>query len=274
LDCTDDVRVAGSCDGRWGDRGVKDAPIETPKGSFPDHGHLLVLGDSLAFHGPRQAMPPGDARLFPQVAGGALGTPVDLVARQGWTARDAWWALTKDPVVWGTYLPRADALLLAVGGMDQLPAPVPTWVRDSIPYLPSGRARRVARDAFRSATPPAVRHFGGPFRTLPQAATDRYLTRIVQGVRALRPKLPIALMGPAPWTGPYYPNTSRHRPAVHAAKRWAHAHDVTYVDIEDLVAPRLASCNPDGLHWSWEVHGLVGHAIADAFGAENDGKQD
>lgn len=217
-------------------------------------------------------MPAGDVRLFPQVTGRALAMPVDLVARQGWTARDAWWALTKDPVVWGTYLPRAGAVVLAMGGMDQLPAPVPTWVRDSIPYLPSGRARRVARDAWRALTPPAVRRFNGPFRTLPQAATDRYLARIVQGVRALRPELPIALMGPAPWTGPYYPNTSRHRPAVHAAKRWARAHDVPYVDIEDLVAPRLASCNPDGMHWSWEVHGLVGHAIASTLTLENDAK--
>jgi hypothetical protein len=236
-----------------------------------DQRHLLVFGDSLAFHGPEQAMPPGDARLYPQVAGRTLGMTVDLVARQGWTARDAWWALTKDPVVWGEYLPRADAVLLAVGGMDQLPAPVPTWLRDSIPYLRHHRARRVARDALRAVTPAAVRHVGGPFRTLPQAATDRYLTRIVQGVRALRPELPIALMGPAPWTGPYYPNTSGHRPAVQAAKRWARTHDVTCIDIEDLVAPRLAQCNPDGMHWSWEVHALVGTAVAQAFMVKNDG---
>jgi hypothetical protein len=219
-------------------------------------------------------MPPGDSRLYPQVAGRALGMAVDLVARQGWTARDAWWALTKDPVVWGDYLPRAHALLIAVGGMDQLPAAVPTWVRDSIPYLRRSRARRAARDALRAVTPPAVRLLGGPFRTLPQAATDRYLTRIVQGVRALRSEVPIALMGPAPWTGPYYPNSQRHRPAVHAARRWARAHDVAYVDIEGLVAARLADCNPDGLHWSWEVHSLVGSAVAHVFGAESDRRQD
>lgn len=228
--------------------------------------HLLVLGDSLAFHGPERAMPPGDARLFPQVAGRLMGVEVDLVARQGWTARDAWWALTKDPVVWGRYLPRADALLLAVGGMDQLPTPVPTWMRDSIPYLRNSRARRVARDALRGATPTAVRRLGGPFRTLPQVATDRYLTRIVEGVRALRPEIPIALLGPAPWTGPYYPSVRSHAPAVAAAEHWAHEHDVPYVDIEALVAPRLSTCNPDGLHWSWKVHALVGQAVADRLG--------
>lgn len=224
--------------------------------------HVLVLGDSLTFHGPERAVAPGDSRLFPQVAGRLVGAEVDLVARQGWTARDAWWALTKDPVVWGGYLPRADALLLAVGGMDQLPTPVPTWVRDSIPYLRNNRARRVARDALRGATPTAVRRLGGPFRTLPQVATDRYLTRIVEGVRALRPELAIALLGPAPWTGPYYPSTRTHVSAVTAAKKWTREHGVAYVDIDALVAPRLASCNPDGLHWSWEVHALVGQAVA------------
>lgn len=220
-------------------------------------------------------MPPDDERLFPQVAGRLMRADVDLIARQGWTARDAWWALTKDPVVWGTYLPRADFVLIAVGGMDQLPTPVPTWVRDSIPYLRSHRVRRVARDVVRSVTPPAVRYAGGPFRTLPQVATDQYLTRIVQGVRALRPDVTVALLGPAPWTGPYYPSSRTHAPAVAAAKRWARTHDVALVDIEQAVAPRLATCNPDGMHWSWEVHGMVGAAVAraftEAFTAKNDG---
>jgi hypothetical protein len=224
--------------------------------------HLLVLGDSLAFHGPERAERPSDPRLYPQVAGRILDAEVDLAARQGWTARDAWWALTKDPVVWGEYLPRADYLLIGVGGMDQLPTPVPTWLRDSISYVRQGRIRRGLRSAWKSAVPPVVRRTGGPLRTLPQAATDRYLTRIVEGVRMMRPGLTIALLGPSPWTGPYYPSTRSHAPAVAAARRWATDHGVTYVDIEDMVGSRLSSGNPDGLHWSWEVHGLVGEAVA------------
>lgn len=227
--------------------------------------HLLVLGDSLAFHGPERAEPPSDPRLYPQVAGQYLGATVDLAARQGWTARDAWWALTKDPVVWGEYLPRADYLLVGVGGMDQLPTPIPTWLRDSIPYVRHGRTRRALRGMWSSVVPPVVRRTGGPLRTLPQAATDRYLTRIVQGVRTLRPGLPIALLGPSPWAGPYYPSTRTHPQAVAAARRWAASADVSYVDIEDLVAPRRHLSNPDGLHWSWEVHRLVGEAVAAAL---------
>jgi len=226
---------------------------------------LLVIADSLAFHGPERAERPSDPRLYPQVAGRALGMDVDLVARQGWTARDAWWALTKDPVVWGEYLPRADAMLIGVGGMDQLPAPVPTWLRESVGYIRNGRVRRTVREAVKKATPPMVRTLGGPFRTLPQPVTDRYLTRIVEGVRMMRPGLPIALLGPAPWTGSYYPSQRTHGAAVEAAKSLASRQGLAYVDIEPVVGPRLGGGNPDGMHWSWEVHALVGEAVAGAL---------
>jgi hypothetical protein len=75
--------------------------------------HVLVLADSLAFHGPDQAHPPTDPRLYPQVMAAALSESLgedvqaDLVARLGWTARDAWWSLTKDPNTWGVLMPRA-----------------------------------------------------------------------------------------------------------------------------------------------------------------------
>jgi diglucosylglycerate octanoyltransferase len=223
---------------------------------------LLVIADSLAFHGPKRAERPSDPRLYPQIAGQLMGMEVDLVARQGWTARDAWWALTKDPVVWGEYLPRADGLLIGVGGMDQLPTPVPTWLRESIPYVRQRRVRRSAREALKRVTPPMAKAVHGPFRTLPQAATDRYLTRIVEGVRMMRPGLPIALLSPPPWAGDYYPSTRAHAPAVAAARALASRMDMAYVDVEPIVGPRLATCNPDGMHWSWEVHSLVGEAVA------------
>ncbi|MEX1209594.1 MAG: GDSL-type esterase/lipase family protein [Candidatus Nanopelagicales bacterium] len=228
-------------------------------------GHLLVIGDSLAFHGPERSERPSDPRLYPQVAGRILDADVDLVARQGWTARDAWWALTKDPVVWGEYLPRADAMLIGVGGMDQLPTPVPTWLRESIPYVRDGRIRRTAREMLKRVTPPMARAVGGPFRTLPQAATDRYLTRVVEGVRMMRPGLPIALLSPPPWTGAYYPSRRAHAPALAAARAWAVREGVAYVDVEPLVRSRLTTINPDGMHWSWEVHALVGAAVAESF---------
>src|SRR5690606_6048919 len=69
--------------------------------------------------GPRAA---DDERLWPNVAAAKLGGAADLVARAGWTARDAWWAMIEDPRVWAD-LRRGDGGVLAGGGMDAVPCP-------------------------------------------------------------------------------------------------------------------------------------------------------
>lgn len=228
--------------------------------------HLLVLGDSLAFHGPDQPHPPAEPRLYPNVAATALGQDVraDLVARPGWTARDAWWALTKDPRVWGECLPRADALVLGVGQMDHLPASVPTWLRDVIPYVRPGSLRRQVRRAYTVASPHVIRATGGRLRQLPQVATDHYLTRIVEAVHVYRPGIPVVLLGPSPHLAASYPSHRQHAPAVAAGLRWAVDHGVGFVDLDPIVEPslRAGTGNPDGMHWGWEVHDGIGRALA------------
>lgn len=228
--------------------------------------HLLVLGDSLAFHGPDRPHPPSDPRLYPNVTAAALGDDVraDLVARLGWTARDAWWALTKDPRVWGECLPRADALVLGVGQMDHLPASVPTWLRDAIPYVRPGSLRRAVRRTYTSTSPHVIRATGGRLRQLPQVATDHYLSRIVQAVHVYRPGIPVVLLGPSPHQAASYPSHRQHGPAVTAARRWAAANEVGLVDLDPIVTPslRAGTGNPDGLHWAWEVHERIGQALA------------
>lgn len=235
----------------------------------------MVLADSLAFHGPDQPHPPLDPRLYPQVMSGALarawGSPVtaDVVARLGWTARDGWWALTKDPRVWGEVLPRADALVLALGQMDQLPAAVPTWLRESIAYVRPGSVRRRVRRVYLAGGPTLIRASGGRMRQLPQTATDHYLARIAAGVRHYRPGIPLVLLGPSPYAAAAYPSQRPHAPAVLAARRWAATHDVALVDLDPIVGPSLdaGTGNPDGMHWGWDVHERVGRALADTLAA-------
>ena len=241
----------------------------TDTGSDGARRHVLVLGDSLSFHGPEQPHRPSDPRLYPNVMGAELGDDVgaDLVARIGWTARDAWWALTKDPNVWGELLPRADALVLGVGQMDHLPAALPTWLREGIPFVRPGSLRRQVRRAYGAASPWVIRATGGRMRQLPQAATDHYLARIVQGVRAYRPGVPVVLLGPSPHAAATYPSHRHHEPAVAAARRWAASHDAGLVDLDPIVAPslRAGTGNPDGMHWAWEVHAAIGEALAAAL---------
>ena len=232
--------------------------------------HVLVLGDSLTFQGPQGIVAPTNPRLFPTLAAAQIavefGSPmeVDLIAREGWTSRDTWWALTKDPVAFGTYLPRASAVIIAVGGMDQLPAVIPTYLREGMPYLRPGGVRRRVRQLYRDLAPKIVRATGGLMRQLPQSATDRYLTRIVQAVRAISGDIPIVAMTPSPYNSAYYPSQKYHDQARVSAFSWAACLGVPIVDIENAVLQGLSSgaANPDGMHWSWHTHEWVGSKLA------------
>lgn len=232
---------------------------------------LVVIGDSLTFHGPERAHPHTEPGLFPNQAALALTRATgaewsaDVAAGMGWTAREAWWAVTKDPRLWGELLPSADAIVISVGGMDALPAAVPTVFRESIRYIRPGWLRRGVRSAYNLGAPAAIRATGGRMRQLPQHATEHYLSRIVAGIRYFRPDVPILLLGPAPHAAAAYPSQRPYASARQASREWAMREDVAWVDSEPLVRPELApegSSNPDGMHWGWPVHQGIGEAIA------------
>lgn len=228
--------------------------------------HILVLADSLAFHGPAEAVPPTDPRLYANVAASLLGPDwsVDLLARPGWTSRDGWWALTKDPVAWGVYVPRSSAVLLALGQMDQLPAALPTWLRESMPYIRPGHLRRRVRSAYRSSAPHVIRLTGGRLPQLSIGATSHYMSRMVWGIRAFRPDVPILRLLPAPYDAATYPSQRHHPQAVVEARRWCEREGVAGIDLDPLVGPNLAAGrnNPDGMHWGWETHREIGEAVS------------
>ena len=226
---------------------------------------ILVFGDSLAFHGPSAAETVTDDRLWPNVAASALGARADVVARLGWLTRDGWWAMTKDAYVYSVLLPRADAVVLALGTMDHLPASVPSYLREGIAYLRPGRLRRGVREAYLRVHPLGVRAWRGRLRMLPQRASDSYLTRSVRALRALFPGLPLIGIVPAPFAAcSNYPLTTTHLPAVEAARAWGHREGVQLLDLHAVAAPHFErrSHNPDGLHWSWELHAEVGAELA------------
>jgi hypothetical protein len=230
---------------------------------------LLVLGDSLAFHGPERAEPADEPRLWPNVAAAALGGRAEIVAGIGWTARHAWHALTSDPRVWAV-LPHVDALVLGVGGMDTLPSPVPTALRELIPVLRPERLRRAVRAGYLRAQPGLAKAFavalpgGGPV-ALPPRLTVSYLERSRSAVLALRPGLPVVALLPAPHQAACYATVHPGRAAAERATRaWAAAHGVHVLDVPALVADHVfgGHGNPDGMHWGWAAHDRVGSACA------------
>jgi hypothetical protein len=235
---------------------------------------LLVFGDSLSFHGPQRAEPADDPRLWPNVAAAALGGHADLVAGIGWTARHAWHALTTDPRVW-TLLPHVDALVFGIGGMDTLPSPLPTALRELIPVLrPDGLRRRV-RSGYLRAQPRLARAFaralpgGGPV-ALPPHLTVGYLERCREAVLTIRPGIPVVASLPAVHRaavyGPVHPGRAASERAIRA---WAGPAGVTLLDLRALVGDHVLGGhgNPDGMHWGWDGHATVGRTCADVVRA-------
>ncbi|MFB9909274.1 diglucosylglycerate octanoyltransferase [Allokutzneria oryzae] len=226
---------------------------------------VLVLADSLAFHGPREAMPADEPRLWPHVAARLAGGEAEIVAGFGWTARDAWWAVTRDPRVWAL-MPRIDALVLGVGSMDTLPSPLPTYLREGLRYLRPERLRRHAREAYLAAQPHLARLLGGRPVALPPRLSVAYLDRCLRGVRSLRPGLPVIATLPSVHRSAAYGRVHTGRePAAAAISAWAAAVDVPLLDLGGLVRRHVLDGhgNPDGMHWGWSAHQLVGEALAE-----------
>jgi lysophospholipase L1-like esterase len=230
---------------------------------------LLVFGDSLSFQGPNGPRPADDERLWPNLAAAALGGRAELFARPGWTARDAFWALSSDPRVW-PQLPKADVLVLAVGSMDTLPSPLPTYLREGLRYLRPEPLRRWVRDRYLAAQPWLARATRGRPVALPPALTVHYLDRTLKAIRTLRPDLPaIGILPATHRAGSYgYVHTGRV-PAAAAVRAWGDQNEVPLLDLMELAGDHVLAGrgNPDGMHWGWEAHELVGKALAEEVGA-------
>ncbi|MFC0547633.1 diglucosylglycerate octanoyltransferase [Kutzneria chonburiensis] len=225
--------------------------------------NLLVVGDSLCFHGPVGPLAADDPRLWHSVAASSLGGSSELIAGFGWTARDAWWAVTGDPRFWAA-LARADVLVLAVGGMDTLPSPLPTYLREGLRFLRPDALRRRVRAVYLGAQPWLSR-LGGPV-ALPAHLTERYLDDCVRAVRTLRPGLPVVGMVPPVHRAAVYGYVHSGRPAGEAAvRRWALRHEVPLLDLPSLIGEHVRGGhgNPDGIHWGFDAHRAVGQAMAD-----------
>jgi hypothetical protein len=254
-----------------------------PPTPTPERRQILVLSDSLAFHGPGLGELSTEARLWPHVMASALtrrtGLPATSVVygRRGWLSRDAWFALTRDPHVFSVLLPAADTVVLAVGGMDYLPSVLPAHLREGIRLLRPPAVRRQATSALGWLQPRAARWSGGRIRTLSQASTDHYLGRCVQGIRHFHPSTRVLVAVPPPHTAASYGRVATAHPAaVRACLEWAERHDVEALRFDRWVADHLgtAGMNVDGIHWGWDCHRRVGEESAAVLAAGVTGRLD
>ncbi|MDY6809859.1 MAG: diglucosylglycerate octanoyltransferase [Actinomycetota bacterium] len=227
---------------------------------------ILILSDSLAYYGPTGGLPADDPRIWPSLVGAACDRDVALFGRIGWTSRDVWWALTQDPNIWAA-VPTAEVVVLAFGGMDSLPSPLPTALREQIRYVRPARLRQVVRDGY-SWLQPRLSKVGWPV-ALPPAVTVDYLEKIRAALAELRPDLPIVLCLPPTHRSPYYGYVHAGRvPTTAAMLRWGRHHALPIADFYpvtcDAFGQRPDTMNPDGIHWGFECHRQIAGEVIGA----------
>lgn len=222
---------------------------------------LLVIADSLSYFGPKGGLPADHPRIWPNLVGSELDWEVELVARIGWTCRDAYWALIGDPRVWAA-VPHAGAVVFAVGGMDSLPSPLPTALRELIRYIRPAGLRRVVRSAYQWLQPRAAK-IGRRVALPPEVSVD-YLEQCRTALSQLRPDLPVVAVLPSVHDCEAYGRVHRGRePAVRALADWSARTGVPLVDLKAAVHDNIYSgdANPDGIHWGWDGHTEVAKAM-------------
>lgn len=225
---------------------------------------LLVFADSLAYYGPAGGLPADDPRIWPNIVARQLNWDVELFARIGWTCRDVWWAATQDPRVWAA-VPRAGAVVFATGGMDSLPSPLPTAMREGIRYVRPSWLRRWVREGYGWVQERLAKISRA---ALPPRLTVDYLEQTRAALDFNRPGLPVvASLPPTHHAQSYgYAHPARDRTAD-AIARWAAEHRIPLVDLQELTLGEIVAgrANPDGIHWNFAAHEAVAAAMIDAL---------
>jgi diglucosylglycerate octanoyltransferase len=233
---------------------------------------LVVLGDSLAFHGPEGPVPLTEARLYPNQLGVrlAVGTgeswDVAVVARAGWCTRDLWLALQKDVHLQQQVLMGADAVVIGIGGADALTVGLPRSVMAVLPFVRPTPLRRWLRQQVDRAHPALIGLTAELLRFTPRSVYRHCWRKSVEAVRLFTRDAPLCALMPPLHAGPYYRHSLRHHhDTVADTGTLAADLNVPLVDVPALMGPWLDRLNPDGLHWPWELHAAVAEAMAEVL---------
>lgn len=230
---------------------------------------ILVLGDSLCYHGPDARLRTDDPRMFPNVmadrvqAGTGRRTEAVVVARSGWNTRDLWELVTKDVAAQERDLPAADVVVVHGVGADALPVGIPTWLKDLIPRVPSAALRKRLRRLYVRRHAQLVRVTAGRMRMVPRRVTLDLWPRLVDMVSFYSDGAVVVACGCPPTSGLLHGRVDPHSAAGTAdVRRMATEKGLPFVDPQPLCD--VAAYNPDGIHWDYGSHLRVGEALAAA----------
>lgn len=228
---------------------------------------LVVLADSFAFtdhHGPQL---PDEPALFPNVTARELerltgrSVRVATIAAAGWGVRELWRALTKDRHLQFEVLAGADAVVVAVGSYDHLPAGLPVSLAGLVPHIRSAPLRRRLRRWIECGDRLLIRTTGGRFRRVPAPEFERLYDLALGQIRGLTHGAPTVALGPAGQRSERYGRRNPHLVVGEALQeRVADRHGIAFVPCRSLVSPHGDGLNPDGIHWPHGAHEVVGRA--------------
>lgn len=228
---------------------------------------LVVLADSFAFtdhHGPQL---PDEPALFPNVTARELerltgrSVRVATIAAAGWGVRELWRALTKDRHLQFEVLAGADAVVVAVGSYDHLPAGLPVSLAGLVPHVRSAPLRRRLRRWIDEGDRLLIRATGGRFRRVPMPEFERLYDLALRQIRGLTHGAPTVAVGPAGQRSERYGRRNPHLALGEVLQeRIADRHGIAFVPSRPLVSPHRDGLNPDGIHWPHEAHREVGRA--------------
>jgi diglucosylglycerate octanoyltransferase len=230
---------------------------------------LVVLADSLSFHGPEGPLPLADPRLYPNLLAADLsagtGEPwhVSVVAQAGWGVREAWLALQRDVHLQQQVLLHADAVVLGLGSSDSLSTGVPRPVMAALHFLrPTGLRRRIRRSIDRHHHV-LIALTGARVRYTPPSVYRHGWRKTVEALRLFAPEAALCAVSPAIHDGRYYAHRHPFLERFATETRSLAADlDVPLVDLAATLRPHLADFNPDGIHWSFPAHVDVARAMA------------
>lgn len=163
-------------------------------------------------------------------------------------------------------VPRAGAVVFAVGGMDSLPSPLPTALREQLRYIRPPALRRMVRSGYQWLQP-RLSPLGWPV-ALPPRLSVEYLEKSRAALAYVRPSLPIVGTLPSVHCSDAYAKAHSGRPAaVEAIGAWAVEKSVPLVDLAEAVRANIFGNhgNPDGIHWGWDAHAAVAEAMLAAL---------
>lgn len=241
---------------------------------------LVVLADSFAFTDQVGPQLPDEPTLFPNVTAREIeritgrSVQVATIAAAGWGVRELWRALTKDRHLQFEVLAGADAVVVAVGSYDHLPAGLPVSLPGLIPHVRSAPLRRRLRRWIEDGDRLLIRATGGRFRRVPEPEFERLYDLALGQIRGLTHGAPTVAIGP---TGQRSERYARRNPHLDRGEELqeqiADRHGIAFVSSRPLVSPHLDGLNPDGIHWPPEAHEEVGRAAGAVLADQVTGRQ-